>query len=347
MSTIPLSFNRKSFDDTISKSDISMLVDNPDVKYLQTSEAKNRTTFELLDENFFSKRPDVQLRMFGYYSSNCDLSLIKNLKNIERFSADCLREAKNIESIITLPKLIDLSIGIFKLDNFDFLDDVNENITGLSLQATLSKKPKIKKINRFKNLKQLYLEGQQNGIESICDLKQLEEIVLRSISTMNLEYLNGLNNLWSVDIKLGGIKDFNDLTKLKSIKYLEIWQVLKFENIEFISELKTLQNLFLQSLPLIKSIPHLSKCVNLRRIYLENMKSLKDLSGIKYAKNLEEFIFVSATKQEIEDILPVLDIKKLKKSSVHFGSDKKNQMIKKIIAEKNIEWYSFSNFKYM
>jgi hypothetical protein len=131
-----------------------------------------------------------------------------------------------------------------------------------------------------------------------------------------------------------------------SLKYLELWQVSKLSNIDFISELKTIQNLFLQSLPLITKFPDLIKCEKLKRIYLENMKSLKDLSGIKNAKNLEDFIFVSATKQEIKDILPVLDNKNLKKSSVYFGSSKKNEKFKEILANKNIEMYSFSTFKY-
>jgi hypothetical protein len=148
-----LSPDRMNFDDSIAKSDIVKLIENTELKYLQTDVAKKRKTFELLDDKFFSKRPDVQLRMYGYYGSNCDLSLVEKLKNVEIFSADCLLEAGNVKSIVTLPKLRNLSVGIFRLDNFDFLNDLDENLNHLSLAATFSKKPKISNISKFKKIK--------------------------------------------------------------------------------------------------------------------------------------------------------------------------------------------------
>ena len=46
----------------------------------------------------------------------------------------------------------------------------------------------------------------------------LEKIILRSVTIPNVNFLQNLDNLWSVDIKLGGIKNFDVLPKLKKLK---------------------------------------------------------------------------------------------------------------------------------
>jgi hypothetical protein len=65
----------------------------------------------------------------------------------------------------------------------------------------------------------LYLEGQQQEIEVLSELSTLEEVTLRSISTTNLDYVSGLPRLWSLDVKLGGIRDFSSIADKQSIKY--------------------------------------------------------------------------------------------------------------------------------
>lgn len=288
--TNTLSKERFQFTNKITKWDIKKLASRKEIEVLQTSEANDIKIFKMLNDDFFSIRPDVQLRLYGYYQSTCDLSIVKIMSNVERFSADCLIEAKNIDSIISMSRLKDLSIGVYKIQSFEFLNNINPDLEKLSLMASFSKKPKINMIDRFKKLKNLYLEGQQKGIEVISKLANLETITLRSISTEDMGYLIGLNQLYSVDIKLGGIRIFDALTKISKLKYLEIWQVKKFSNTEFIANLLALQYLFMQSLVNVVNIPSLSKLKQLRRIYLGNMKSLKNFTGIAEAPCLEEFL---------------------------------------------------------
>ncbi|HCW09000.1 MAG TPA: hypothetical protein DGG95_16715, partial [Cytophagales bacterium] len=125
-------------------------------------------------------------------------------------------------------------------------------------------------------------------------------------------------------VGLGGIKNFSSLTKLADLKYLEIWQVRGLTDIEFLSQLETLQFLFLQSLPQITKFPDLKNCKNLRRIVMENMKVLKDFTGIKCAPNLKEFCIAQANKQEVDDLLPVLEVVGLEKAGAYFGNDQKS-----------------------
>ena len=338
------SSNRFEFSGNVTKKEIIELTKNPKIEVLQTSEPCNDKTYKLLNDYFFSIRKDVQLRLYGFYSSECDLGILGKLPNIESFSADCLQSVKNIESLENLGNLKKLCIGIYKLDNFDFLSIIPESIIDLSLRDTYSKKPDLKDLKRFKKLKTIYLEGQQKNIEVLSDLVNLEDVTLRSISTQDLSYIENLSKLYSLDIKLGGIKNFDSLKKIPTIKYLELWQIRKLYDIDFLSEMFELQYLFLQNLPLIKQFPDLSLCRNLRRIYVESLKALNDFSSLENVPNLEEFALCDAAKQSPTDVIPVLRNKNLKRASGYFGSKKKNAEFKELIVKYGIDEYSHRKF---
>ena len=308
----------------MTKNDIEGLANNANVKTIQFSSPLANQEIDLLEKVIFSKRPDIELRIYGHYSEKCDLTFLERIPSLRKVSADCLRYASGIEAVIKLTNLEHLEIGIFDLDNFDFLEKISPNIKTLGLLQTRSKKPRIDCISRFMDLEYLYLEGQQNGIESISDLKNLQDVTLRSISTKNLDFLSHLKNLWSVDIKLGGIKNFNALTTLPNLKYLELWQIKGLSDLSFISRLPTLQNLFLQSLKQVTKIPSLNKNVSLRRVCLENLKGLTDSTALKYAPNLKEFCYFDAQNQKPENLIPVLENPAVECVCCGFGSDKKN-----------------------
>jgi hypothetical protein len=331
----------------INKNDLERLANNQKTKSIQFVTALDNKEIELLERIVFSKRPDINLRIFGHYGETCDLTkYIDNIPSLRKVSADCLMDAKGIESVISLKNLETLGVGIFNLDNFDFLNDINPNIKELYLHQTRTKKPKIECIKRFADLEYLYLEGQQKGCDSINQLKKLKKIVLRSISTPNLDYFQGLKELWSVDIKLGGIKNFDALKTLPILKYLELWQVRDLGDLSFISDLTNLQNLFIQSLKQVQKLPILENSIALRRIYLENLKGLKDLSSVKSAPALEEFIYVLAENQIPENLIPILENSTLKSAFCRFGSVKKNDRFDDMVLNYGKQIYKYNEFKY-
>jgi hypothetical protein len=131
------------------------------------------------------------------YSSVCDLSFVTRIRNVRHFAADCLREAINVGCLAALENLETLSVAIYDLQSFAFLADIPGRITHLSLAATKSNKPRLNPLARFRCLKTLYLEVQQNDIEALSGLSMLEDLTLRSISTSGLGFLAGLDHLWS------------------------------------------------------------------------------------------------------------------------------------------------------
>ena len=99
------------FGNDLLKKEIRALIDNNKVKVLQCSKPVSPRIWRLLNDMFFSKRPDVQLRVYGFYGEVCDLSFLKEMKNVRRFSADCLMDAKGIENIALLENLESLGVG--------------------------------------------------------------------------------------------------------------------------------------------------------------------------------------------------------------------------------------------
>ncbi|WP_371368291.1 hypothetical protein SRRS_19250 [Sporomusa rhizae] len=330
-----------------NENELLEMIDNKDIKVLQTSEPLKINSWKLLNDIVFSIRKDIELRVYGFYSQECNLKFVRELVNVERFSADCLMNATEVESIPQMSNLKHLSVDIYNLETFDFLDFINENLEGLSLGRTSSKKPNLKPLKRFRYLKELYIEGQSKNIDVLLELENIEDITLRSISTPDVSYLTNLKKLWSLDVKLGGIKDFSSIKGMDHIKYLELWQIRDLKDLSFMSELEGLQYLFLQSLPQVQELPSFKNLKNLRRILLQNMKGLKDFSKLKEAENLEEFILSEAPSTDPDELRVLLSLLNLKRVACGFGSNKKNNDFKNMLKSKNIsDKIDFFNFEF-
>jgi len=328
---------RIDFTDSLSMTDIEYLVSYSPIKVLQCSSPVKEVTWELLNFEFFRRRPEVELRIYGFHSQECDLSFASKMSYVRHFTADCLMSASGIESIAKIPELLTLIIGIYDLDNFNFLWSVPDTLTSLLLGNTRSKKPDLLPLSRFRGLNRIYLDGQQKNIDVLSELGALEDVTLRSITTPDLHYLSGLQRMWSLDIKLGGNHDLSAIQNMEGIKYLAMWQLREFNNIDVIAHLPGLQNLFLQSLPQIYAVPSLREARNLRRITFQNLKGLKNFTELQWAPALEDFILIQGQSQQPEDLLPVLCNPNLHRASAHFGSIKKEKRFKEFLQAYGIE----------
>jgi hypothetical protein len=340
--------NRINFEKSLTSREIESLVADSEIRVLQTSNPVELPTWDLINEELLATRPDIELRVYGFYSSDCDLSFLSRLENVRRFSANCLMKAHGIEHVSCLKNLESLSVGIYGLDSFDFLAALpSDRIRELSLGATRSKRPSLELLERFTAMKTLYIEGQQKGIETLSRIKSLEKLTLRSISTGGLAFLRDLTNLWSLDIKLGGITNLSALEGMDGIKYLELWQVKGLFDISVIGTMSGLQYIFLQALRNIRCIPNLAKLTSLRRLYLENMKGLDDVSALGTAPILEEFVHVLAQNMEPEQYAQLLKIRTLRRVMLRFGSGKKNRVAQELLAERGIDEYKHCAFTFV
>jgi hypothetical protein len=317
--------SRIDVNDDLSRRETMRLADDPNLKVIQTVQPLSPKTWKRLNESVFEKRPDVECRVYGHYTSECDLSFTQHIPHVRRFAADSLRTATNVEALAKLRDLESLSLGIYEMESFEVLQALPSGLHRLSLSDTRSKKPDLAPLARFKSLRTVYLEGHTKNIEVLSELRSLEDVTLRSTTTADLSFLTPLVNIWSLDIKLGGTTNLGAIAGLTGIKYLELWQIRGLTDIGVISDLPGLQNLFLQSLPHIKTLPSLDRSARLRRVVLENMKGITDLSSLEHAPALEDFGYVGARGKDPSLLLPVLRNKAVSRVWAGFGSEKKNK----------------------
>ena len=337
---------RAQFAEPISRRDLSSVSRDREIRIVQTATPITDASWERLNAELFSRRPDIELRVYGFYWNDCDLSFARRMTHVRHFAADSLQEASNVEAVAEMPQLESLGLGIFNLESFGVLDQVSPGLSRLFLGATRSKRPSLAPLGRFSELRELSLDGQQKHIEVLAELRRLQDLTLRSISTPGLEYLSGLPELWSLDVKLGGIRDLSAASEIESLKYLELWQVRGLEDVSVISELSALQNLFLQNLPRVASLPPLERNRDLRRIVLQNLRGLRDLSTLQSAPALEEFLLLQGEALQPEDLAPVLRNPSLVSVGAFFGSDKRNRTFEAMTDASGKERFEWSPFAY-
>jgi len=318
--------DRFHFSGVPSKRELKNLADNADIKTLQTTENISRKAAEILNESFFKFRPDVALRLYGFYNKEriCNLEFCSSMDNVEHFSADCIHSATNINEIAKIPNLKSLGIGIYNHDNFDILNEVSPNLEDLCLGETKSKKPDLRSLQRFKDLKSLLISGHHKNIDAVTHCRKLESLSLRGISTDNLNYLKPLSSLSDLNIHLGGIKDFSALEHCTTIKKLDLFQIRGLSDLSFISKMKKLEVLFLQCLKNVQVLPDMQELIYLNRIVLETMNGLKDVSSLERIQSLKKFVHISAHNMQPEDYVPLFKNKNVISLRVGFGSEKKN-----------------------
>lgn len=319
---------RADFSGSITSAQLKSLIANRRLETLQTSDPLEPKTCDLLNKEFFPRRPEVWFRILGTFNQPQDLSLLDRMPNVRRFAAETgTFDVSTVEHVAALVHLEALSIHIFELGNFDFLERLPPTLTSLSLGETRSKKPDLRRLPRFKGLQQLFLGNQQNDIDVVARLSKLTRVGLSGITTKGVDYLRGLNKLESLDIGSGGISDLSALTGMKQIKTLHLWRTKPLRDLSFIASLTGLDSLILSKLPNVKTLPDFSKLTKLRRLYLEGLTGLKNVAELSRAKALESLIVAFAKNLQPADFDDVLKLKSLKEIRVGFGSGKKNRTL--------------------
>ncbi|MEX1132440.1 MAG: hypothetical protein WEC15_04375 [Flavobacteriales bacterium] len=337
---------RAQFDGTATEHDFREVAGQPGLQTLQCAVPVPDEMWTMVNDVFCTARPDVEIRVYGFNGYACDLHFLRHLTHVRRASLDGLMRVKRLETIAAMTRLESLRLGISELSDLSILERIPAELTSLSLEATRSKKASLAVLCRFRSLRALYLEGHHKDIEVLSELTQLEDLTLRSITTEDLSYLEPLPNLWSLDIKLGGIRNFNGIEGKESIKYLELWQVRDLAEVGIVGRLPGLQNLFLQSLPQVTAFPDLQEAGSLRRVVVENMKGLSDFSALQAAPVLEEFVLTDGKKQTPQQLLPVLKNPALRRIDAVFGSDKKDKEFERLREEYGKESHTWEAFTY-
>lgn len=346
MTTVRLLLDRIDITEEVSEICIERLLHNPNLKVIQTRIPLSEQSWKMLNDGLIKSRPEVEIRVYDHGLRSCDLSLLRNIPDVENLSLDCLQSVSNFDFVIGLRKLKSISVDIFKLESFEFLESLPQTVEKVLLGTTKSKKPSLRGLSKLKNIRELYIEGQTKDIEVIGSLFELEKLVLRSVAPSDIGFVRSLPKLWSLDIKLGGIKDLSRLEGLENLKYLELWQVRGLSDLSVVASLCGLQYLFLQSLINVTVLPDMSKLRNLRRVYLESMKGLQNIDGVAKAPALEEFIHICSLNMDTEQYESLIRMPSLRKGLFGVSSEKKSEQVEALMKKHGVEQYKHENFKF-
>ncbi len=326
-------FSAYSIKEPIKETEITDLVSDNNCKRLITTGILEMKSWSILNKVLFATRKDITLVTTVDYPEVLDLSFIPLLSNVENFHVHGSKSI-NVELIGTMKNLKSLSLyAIGSVQSLEFLDGLNadklEELEVGSTKANIDLSV-LKRFKNLKNLKNLKIEYHKKNIETLGELKNLEELFLYSVPITDVNFLANCKKLLSLRVILGRITDFSAIKGIDSLRYIELYQLRNLADISFISELPGLQYIFLGNLPRVYKLPDFSKLKKLRRIYLENLKSLKDFSMLKTAPTLEEFGLIKALNNEPEDLKLLFTLPKLKSVTVAFGSVKKNERFNKM-----------------
>jgi len=334
LKSINLSGSRIDLNAADSSREIRKLIPDSRIKVLQFSARLPLKFLEALNEEFFAARPEVELRVFGFYGDNCDLSFCSRMSNVQRFRADCLSKATSAESIGEMPKLTLLGIGISDLESFDFLRGLPANLTELMLGQTRSRMPDLLTLSRFRSLRTLGLFRQQKGIDVLENHPALEDVRM-SLSLDSMRVFGSMPRLSSLDVGLGGTRDFSALVGKTSLKHLALWRIPQLEEVDFVSTLTGLQRFHLENQPRLRSLPALSRLNALRRVELIELKGLTDVSTLIDAPALEDLRHTSAQTSP-DDYCDILRKPSMKAASVFFGKTAENARFAQLARESGV-----------
>jgi hypothetical protein len=279
---------------------------DPRCRVVQFSSPLSENDFRKLSD-FLKMFPAVPLRIYGHYSEAADLAFLSHFPFLKGFQVD-------------LYQLTDLKDLAFLPDSLEFL--------GLGqTKRRLSLKP----LARFKNLKDLFLEGHTKDFSVISELTDLISLSLRSVSLANLSPLLPLHRLRSLALRLGGTRDLSLLPKLSALRYLELWMVKGLADIRPVEQLRELRCLFLQDLKNVTELPSFAQLSNLQRCHIENLKGLHDLSAIASAKNLCELVVVSMSQIPVSGFECFRNHPTLQAASVGLGSMRRNAEVARLL----------------
>lgn len=258
---------------------ISGIVRNEKIKYIQISHNLPMEAFLSID-NVLAQRPDITFRIYGFDNQKSfDLNILGSMRHIQRLrlelSISDTFDLLHCEALCSIGTLKSLFLGVFDLKDYSFIKGLPNELEELGILAETRRGSIIfdcEWLLKFQKLSDLYLgKMAKKNITSISGLFALKDLILRGISLPDFHFLRE-KELESLSISWCKMNDLSSLNGFHSLKCLELWRVLKLQDISFISTLINLEILKLQDLRHIQSLPDLSELKSLKKIILTNMK---------------------------------------------------------------------------
>lgn len=257
---------------------IEEIAQNKKIKCIQISQELPEKAYSVIDR-ILEKRPDLYFRVFNIYGDKTfDLSILGQMPHLSKVRIDAhLRENKNainIEYLCELPGLKGLHLDLFDRQDYSFMNNLSSDLEELIFFAdTMGGAIQFdcEWLLQYKKLNSLFLgKKAKKHLESIGRISELKSLTLREIKVSDFSFLKELQ-LKAFRLWWCGNTDLSGIGELKSLRELELWRIMKLENIDFVSSLVNLETLQLRDLKHVTTLPDLSNLVKLTDIQTYNV----------------------------------------------------------------------------
>lgn len=259
---------------------IDGIAQNNRIKWIQIDEnLPDRAYLEI--DRILERRPDICFRIFGigtYGNETFDLSVLNQMPHLSKIRIDGHlaknKEAVNPEYLCDLPNLKGIHLTLFDRLDYGFVKDLSADLEELILYAdTMGKTVQFdcEWLLKYKKLHTLFLgKKAKKHLESINRIASLKSLSLNGIKVRDFAFLKE-TSLDSFALLWCGNNDLTALGDLISLRNLELWRIMKLDNLDFIKSLVNLETLKLQDLKHITTLPDLSKLTQLADIQINNV----------------------------------------------------------------------------
>lgn len=259
---------------------IDEIAKNHRIQWIQIDENLPDRAYREIDR-ILERRPDLYFRILGigaHGNEMFDLSALRQMQHLSRIRLDGdlkeNKEAVKLEFLCELPNLKGLHLTLFDRLDYRFIKDLAFDLEELILYAdTMGKRVYFDCdwLLRFEKLHTLFLgKKAKKHLESIGRIKSLESLSLSGIKVEDFTFLKYLN-LYSLSLMWCGSSNLTTLGELVSLRKLELWRIMKLDNLDFISSLINLETIKLQDLSHIKTLPDISGLTRLTDIQINNV----------------------------------------------------------------------------
>lgn len=258
---------------------VRSIIASPKIKYIQITEDLPENAYKMVDR-ILEERTDMYFRIYNMGAKEpvdlnclCKMAYLKNLQ-LDGYLRD-RQEMFDFRILSKLKGLRGLELNLFDLRDYSFLREMSPCLERLGVSAETSGKNidfDCEWLLDYPHLSKLYLgKKAKKNIQKIGLIPKLTSLTLQGIKVKDYEFLRDSASLSELSIRWNGMNDLSSLSGLEQLRKLELWRIMKLEDISFISTLTGLQILKLIDLKWIKRLPDLSGLKDLKEIGIDNV----------------------------------------------------------------------------
>ena len=252
-----------SFDKNASDEEIINTIVNSNCDRIQTYCEPNKEEISILNE-IYKKNPNIGFRFLNY-TPDVDISFLLKIYNLRTLYLDS-SPSINID-VLEKMKLTTLSLSCFRVKDYSFLRNVDSSIKSLTIDLEdKTFKMDINDILHMENLETLKIRNVQKGLDKIVEFKNLNSLLLRSISIKDYSFLKEMN-VRKLSLYFQKPEYFNTFGINEKIEVINLWRNPKLSDLSFLLQFPNLKKLIITDQTRITNIPDLTSLSKLEEVY--------------------------------------------------------------------------------